>query len=69
MLHPVYVVPAFDVSRVPGLADPDLYIGPSRAGGLLEVMASVDRASRVLWVFHVMPARQKILTKAKEMQK
>lgn len=69
MLKARWQVRSFEPSRVPGLADPDLYIGPTRAGGLIEIMASVDPAAEVLWVFHVMPARPKIIAKAKEATK
>ena len=69
MLKHRWFVAAFEASRVPGLADPDLYIGPTRAGGLIEVMVSVDTAAGVVWVFYVMPARPKIIAKAKEATK
>jgi len=66
MLNPLYHMPGFETSRVEGLNDPDLFIGPGRDGALLEVMVAVESTTRTLWVFHVMPVRPKMLAKAKE---
>ncbi|MDR1449523.1 MAG: hypothetical protein LBI84_04860 [Propionibacteriaceae bacterium] len=62
MLHHVWHRPRFDEPRQPGGVWPDLWIGPQRDGRspLLEVMAEV-RPPDVVVVFHVMPARNKIL--------
>ena len=66
MLHPVYRVSPYGDSRVEGLGAPDLYIGPGQDGVVLEVMVAVEPATRTLWVFHVMPARPKVIAEAKE---
>jgi len=66
MLNPLYHVSGFETSRVEGLNDPDLFIGPGRDGKLLEVMVAVEPTTRTLWVFHAMPVRPKTLAKAKE---
>lgn len=63
IVNRVYYVHGFDPSRTGGFA-PDLFIGPSRNGELLEVMIEpVPPQDGV--VFHVMPARQKIIDIAK----
>jgi hypothetical protein len=64
ILNRLYYVQGFDPSRVGGVA-PDLFIGPSRDGlQLLEVMIE-PTPPRDGVVFHVMPARQKIIDIAK----
>lgn len=63
IVNAIYVVAKFDGGRTGGLS-PDLYIGPARDGRLLEVL--LERVSRTeATVFHVMPARPKILNEAK----
>lgn len=57
--HARYVRAAFSKSRVPGLPDPTLYLGPGHGGELLEVML-YETADDVV-IFHVMQARQKFL--------
>jgi len=50
-----------DEPRVPGGARPDLFIGPARdRRQLLEVMVEVQPPTD-LFIFHAMPARQKII--------
>lgn len=56
----------FGPSRVDGRGAPDLWIGPGVDGVLLEVMA--ERTSTGLVVFHVMPARSKIIEAARRAQ-
>jgi len=63
IVNALYVVPAFDEGRTGGSA-PDLYVGPDRDGRLLEVL--LERVSRTeATVFHVMPARPKIVNAAR----
>ena len=65
----VYVEVAFDEPRPPRSVGATLYIGPprQRGGALLEVLVEV-RPPRGLRVFHVMPARPKILARMEEEQ-
>ncbi|WP_431838557.1 hypothetical protein [Cellulomonas sp. Y8] len=56
-------VSPFGTTRVEGRAAPDLFIGPGLDGRLLEVMVEPGRG--VLVVFHVMPARPRILDAAR----
>ncbi|WP_237187380.1 hypothetical protein [Rothia nasimurium] len=53
--------PRFEQSRIPNLPDPDLYIGPSRKGDLLEVM--VYEVTPDIVIFHCMKLRGKTYTK------
>ena len=56
-----------DEPRAPGLARPDLFIGPDRAGTqLLEVMGNW-LVNGDLELFHVMPLRDKIREKVKRL--
>lgn len=62
--HDLHCSP-FGTSRVQGRAAPDLFIGPALDGSiLLEVM--VERTAVGLVVFHVMPARPKIIEAAEK---
>lgn len=57
----VYWLPGFDEPRVPGGKRPDLFIGPTRdRSQLLEVMVEITPPAN-LFIFHVMPARRKII--------
>jgi hypothetical protein len=68
ILKRVYYVAGFDQSRTGGTA-PDLFIGYSRDGQqLIEVMIQ-PVPPRDGIVFHVMPARQKIIDIAKRKAK
>lgn len=68
IVNRLYFVQGFDQSRAGGVT-PDLFIGPSRDGlQLLEVMIE-PIPPRDAVVFHVMPARQKIIDIAKRKAK
>lgn len=61
ILNSTYWLPEFDDPKVAGGRPPHLFIGPSRDGTiLLEVMAEVSPPDDI-FVFHVMPARRKII--------
>ena len=51
----------FEQSRIPNLPDPDLYIGPSLKGDLLEVM--VYEVTPDIYIFHCMKLRGKTYAK------
>ena len=53
----------FGATRVDGRGAPDLFIGPAMDGTVLEVMA--ERTAGGLVVFHVMPARPRIIDAAR----
>lgn len=56
----LFWIRAFDEPRGPGLARPDLFVGPDRAARIyLEVMATW-LADGSLFVFHAMPLRESI---------
>lgn len=61
--HRLYYVQEFDRSRTGG-HNVDLFVGPGRDGQLLEVMIE-PIPPRDAVVFHVMPARQKIIDQAR----
>lgn len=67
IVNRMYYVQAFEPSRTGGIA-PDLFIGPARDGQLLEVMIEPDPPHDAV-VYHVMPARQKIIDIAKRKAK
>lgn len=56
--HAIYSKRPFETSRIPGGIAPDLWIGPTRGGVMLEVMNYL-RPPRTLVIFHVMPVRPK----------
>jgi hypothetical protein len=62
LFHELRVSP-FGTTRVEGRPAPDLFIGPGLDGRLLEVL--VEPGPGVLVVFHVMPARPRILDAAR----
>ena len=57
------LVPDFDVPRTPGQRSATLYIGLSRGGQMLEVLA-VLTPPRDVFVFHAMPLRSEIAQRA-----
>lgn len=60
----------FDESRIEGAsASVDLWIGPGRDGGLLEILAHLDQRARDVLIFHVMALRPKTLARAREIMK
>ncbi|MCP3425150.1 hypothetical protein NBM05_03685 [Rothia sp. AR01] len=63
MLNYRWKVEKFGEPRLPGLPAPDLYIGASPSGQMLEVM-SYRQEPRDLVIFHVMPLRTKIRNQA-----
>lgn len=61
ILNNVYWLSEFDDPRAEGGRRPDLFIGPSLdRRQLIEVMAEVTPPNDI-FVFHVMPARRKII--------
>ncbi len=57
----IYRLESFDEPRAPSVRRPDLFIGPTRDSHiLLEVMVVMTPPSDIM-IFHVMPARRKIL--------
>jgi hypothetical protein len=58
------VIPDFDEPRAPGHLKPTLYIGLSRAGQLLEVLAAVTPPDDV-FIFHAMLLRPEIAERAR----
>lgn len=57
--HAVLVKPSFQRSRLPDLPDPTLFVGPTRDGRLVEVMAVHLDDETV--IFHAMRARKVFL--------
>lgn len=63
----IYWIREFDEPRVVGGKRPDLFIGPVRGGStLLEVMVEVT-PPREFFIFHVMPARPRIIEIARRL--
>ncbi len=61
ILNHVYHIEEFDEPRIAGAPRPDLFIGPTRdRSELLEIMVSITPPSDMV-IFHVMPARRRIL--------
>jgi hypothetical protein len=68
MLFSVARVDEFDKPRLLGHNAPTLFLGPTRAQGvILEVMVEILDSGDVS-VFHVMEARQKIVTLVEELR-
>jgi hypothetical protein len=68
MLHSFARVDDFDASRLRDHNSPTLFLGPDRTGALtLEVMVKILDTGDVS-VFHVMEARNKIVTLVNEMR-
>lgn len=68
ILNHVYHIEEFDEPRTPGGRRPDLFIGPARdRAQLLEIMATISPPNDIV-IFHVMPARRKILDIAERNQ-
>lgn len=55
-----WYAPRFDPARVEGLPDPSAWVGPSRSGIQIEVLAYVV-PPRTLVIFHCMEARAKTI--------
>ena len=61
ILNRLYHIEEFDEPREPGARRPDLFIGPTRdRSQLLEIMANITPPNDIV-IFHMMPARRKIL--------
>ncbi|MCG2801950.1 MAG: hypothetical protein L6311_07630 [Cellulomonas sp.] len=61
-----YWVSPFRQSRVEGHPAPDLFIGPALDGRMLEVLVELGQGT--LLVFHVMPARARLIEDARRLQ-